>query len=225
MSVSLIGPQSRVENLDLGPTVRRRLRQLMSLCLKTFTRASLLHGHLDSPSRADHKMPIWPWREQLINSAMFFFHMLPRVLPAPLDPPWSILWRSQAARRILVHRVIASPILAPRWARRPAITVRRILLISPEYSSHVHKDVLVFTRVRRCVDLPLLLLQTSIGKASGFFPIAPQFIKKSAEHMLGGRPFFFFGTISLMGWCDSVHNEFQPCGDPDSLQSKEVLVG
>ena len=65
MSVSLIGPQSRVENLDLGPTVRRRLRQLMSLCLKTFTRASLLHGHLDSSFRAGYKMSIRPWWEQI----------------------------------------------------------------------------------------------------------------------------------------------------------------
>ena len=72
---------------------------------------------------------------------------------------------------------------------------------------------------------PLLLLQTPTGKASGFFPIVPQFIEKSAEHMLGGRPFLFSGIILSMGQCDSVHNEFWPCGDLDSLQSKEVLVG
>ena len=101
-------------------------------------------------------MPIRPWREQLNNSAMLFFHLLPRVLLVPLDPPWSILWRFQAARRILVHRVIVSLILTPHWARRPAIVVRRILVISPESSSHVHKVVLVFTRVRRCVHLPLV---------------------------------------------------------------------
>ena len=74
------------------------------------------------------------------------------------------------------------------------------------------------------VTFPLLLLQTPIGKASGFFPIVPQFIEKSVEHMLGGRPFFFSGIILLMGQYDLVHNEFWPCGNLDSLQSKEVLV-
>ena len=87
---------------------------------------------------------------------MFFSHLLPRVLPVPLDPPWSILWRSQAARRILVHRVIVSLILAPRWARRPDIAVRRILVISPESSLHAHKVVLVFARARICGHLPLV---------------------------------------------------------------------
>ena len=56
-----IGPQSRVKNLDLGSTVCHRLRQLMSLCLKTFTRASLLHEHLDSSFWAGYKMFIRPW--------------------------------------------------------------------------------------------------------------------------------------------------------------------
>ena len=60
------------------------------------------------------------------------------------------------ARRILVHRLIASLILAPRWARRPAIMVRRILVISPESSLHAHKVVLVFARARRCDHLSLV---------------------------------------------------------------------
>ena len=76
-----------------------------------------------------------------------------------------------------------------------------------------------------CGHLPLVALQTPTGKASGFFPIVPQFTKKSAEHMLGGRPFLFSGTILSMGRCDLVHNDSQPSGDLDSLQSKEVLVG
>ena len=72
---------------------------------------------------------------------------------------------------------------------------------------------------------PLLLLQMPTGKALGFFPIVPQFTEKSIEHMLGGRPFLFSSIILSMGRCDSVHNEFRPCGGPDSLQSKEVLSG
>jgi len=145
MSISLIGPQSRVKNLDLGSTICRRLCQLMSPCFKTFTRASLLHGPLDSSFQAGYKMSIRPWREQLNNSAMFLFHLPPRVLLTLSDPPWSILllWRSWVVRRILVHRVIVSLILAPHWARRPAITVRRILVISPESSLHAHKAILV----------------------------------------------------------------------------------
>ena len=49
-----------------------------------------------------------------------------------------------------------SLILAPRWARRPAIVVRRILVISPESSLHAHKAILVFERARRCDHLPLV---------------------------------------------------------------------
>ena len=59
-------------------------------------------------------------------------------------------------RRILVHRVIVSLILAPHWARRPAIAVRRILVISPKSSLHAHKAVLVFVRARGCDHLPLV---------------------------------------------------------------------
>ena len=112
--------------------------------------------HLDSSSRAGYNMPIRPWREQLNNSTMFCFHLLPRAPLVPLDPPWSILWISQAAKRILVHRVIALLILVPRWARRPVIAVRRILVISPESYLHAHKAVLVFARARMCDHLPLV---------------------------------------------------------------------
>ena len=55
-----------------------------------------------------------------------------------------------------MHRAIVSLILTPRWARRPAIVVRRILVISPESSLHAHKVVLVFARARRCDHLPLV---------------------------------------------------------------------
>ena len=48
---------------------------------------------------------------------------------------------------------------------------------------------------------PCLLLQTPTGKATGFFLIVLQFTEKSAEHMLGGRPFLFSSTILSMGWC------------------------
>ena len=104
-------------------------------------------------------MPIRPWQEQLNNSAMFLFHLPPRVLLTPPDPPWSILllWRSWAVRRILVHRVIVSLILAPYRARGTATMDRRILVISPKSSLHAHKVVLVFTRAGMCGHLPLVV--------------------------------------------------------------------
>ena len=173
MYVSQIGPQSWVENLALGSTVCRRLRHLISLCLKTFTRASLLHGHLDSSFQTGYKMSIWPWREQLNNPAMFFFHLLPRVLLAPSDPPWCILllWRSWVVRWILVHRVIVSLILAPCQARESAIAARRSLVIPPKSSLHARKAVLVFARAKMCGHLPLVcFIKRPLGEPHASFP-------------------------------------------------------
>ena len=126
-----------------GSTVCRRLCQLMSPCFTTFTRASLLHGHLDSSFQTGYKMPIRPQWEQLNDSAIFLFYLPSRALTSP-DPPWSIflLWRSWVARRILVYRVIVSLILAPCRARGSAIAARRSLVIPPESSLHACKAVL-----------------------------------------------------------------------------------
>ena len=126
--------------------------------LQNFTRASLLHGHLDSSFQAGYKMHIRPWWEQPNNSSMFLFYLPPRVLPTPLDPPWSILllWISWAVRRILMHRVIVSPILAPCRARESATTARRSLVISPVSSHHARKTILVFSRAQMCGHLSLV---------------------------------------------------------------------
>ena len=59
-------------------------------------------------------------------------------------------------RRILVHRVIVSLILAPYRARGLAAAVRRILVTSPEFSHHDRRAVLVFTRVQMCGHLSLV---------------------------------------------------------------------
>ena len=145
----------------------------MSPCFKTFMRASLLHRCLDPSFKADYKMSIRLWQEQFNNSAMFLFYLLPLVPLAPLDPPWSILllWRSWAVRRILVHRVIVSLILAPCRARGSAIAVRRILVISPESSLHAHKVVLVFARAKMCGHLALVCsTERQSGKPQTPFP-------------------------------------------------------
>ena len=145
----------------------------MSPCFKTFTRASLLHGRLDPSFQANYKMSIWLWREQFNNSAMFLFYLLPRVPLAPLDPPWfnSLLWGSWVVRRILVHRVIVSLILAPCRARGSATAVRRILVISPESSLHDRRAVLVFARAKMCGHLPLVRsIKCPSGKPHISFP-------------------------------------------------------
>ena len=152
-----MGLRSRVENLDLGSTICRCLCQLMSPCFTTFTRASLLHGHLDSSFQASYKMPIDPSESNSIFSTMFLFFLPSRTLTSS-DPPWFIPfpWRSWVVRRILLHRVIVSLILAPCRARGSATAIRRILVISPESSLHAHKVVLAFARDKMCEHLPLV---------------------------------------------------------------------
>ena len=151
MSSSSMGLQSWVENLDLGSTICHRLCQLTSPCFITFMRASLLHGHLDSSFQAGYKVPIRPRQEQLNCSAMFLFFLPSRALTSP-NPPWSIplLWRSWVVRRILVHRVIVSLILAPCRARGSVAAAIRSLVISPMSSHHARRAILVFARARMC---------------------------------------------------------------------------
>jgi len=102
-------------------------------------------------------MPIQPQREHLNYSAMFLFFLPSRALTSP-DPPWfiSLLWRSWVVRRILVYRVIESPILAPCRARESATAVRRILVISPGSSLHARKAVLVFAKAKMRGRFPLV---------------------------------------------------------------------
>ena len=172
MSVSPIGPRSWVENLDLGSTICHHLCQLMIPYFEIFMRVSLLHGHLDSSFRADYKMPIRPWREQLKNSAMFLFYLPPRVLLTPLDPPWSIFlpWRSWVVRRILVRRVIVSLILAPCRARGSG-TAARSLVTSPMSSHHARRAVLVFARAKLHGHLSLVYsTKHPLGKPHASFP-------------------------------------------------------
>ena len=141
--------------------------------LKSFMRASLLHGHLDPSFQADYKMSIQLWREQFNNLVMFLFCLLPRVPLAPPDPPWSnsLLWGSWVVRRILVHRVIVSLISTPCRARGSATAVRRILVISPESSLHDCRVVLVFARAKMCGHLPLVYsTECPLGKPQASSP-------------------------------------------------------
>ena len=103
---------------------------------------------------------------------MFFFHLLPQALLTPLDPPWSILllWRSWAARRILMHRAIVSPILAPYRARESATMVRRILVISPGSSLYARRAVLVFAKAKMRGHFPLVCsIKCPSGKPQASF--------------------------------------------------------
>ena len=103
---------------------------------------------------------------------MSLFYLSPRVLPISLDPPWSILllWRSWAVRRILVHRVIVSLILASCQARESVTMVRRTLVTSPRSSIHAHRAILVFTRAKMCGHLPLVCsIKWPLGKPQASF--------------------------------------------------------
>ena len=152
----------------------------MSPCLNFFTRASLLHGCLDPSFQADYKMSIRLWREQLNNSVMFLFCLLPRVPLAPLDPPWSnsLPWGSWVVRRILLHRVIVSLISTPCRARGSATAVRRILVTSPKLSHHDRRVVLVFARAKMCGHLPLVrFIKCPSGKPQTSFPRFPSHLE------------------------------------------------
>ena len=125
---------------------------------------------------------------------MFLLCLPPRVPLALPDPPWSnsLLWGSWAVRRILVHRVTVSLILAPCRARGSATMARRSLMISPASSHHTRRAVLVFARAKICGHLPLV----RSTKCPPWKPQAsfPQFTKESVGHLLGGlSP--FSGTI------------------------------
>ena len=147
-----------------------------------------------------------PGESDSINSAMFFFHLLPWALSTLLDPPWSILflWRSWAARRILVHRVIVSPILAPCCARESATTARRSLVISPVSSHHACRAVLVFARAKMCghfpLSVPLNAHQESHRLLSHSFSIYWEIGWAHARRAI----FLFLGTILSTGQCRFV---------------------
>ena len=161
-------------------------------------------------------MLIPPWREQPNDSVMFPFCLPPRVPLALLDPPWSnsLLLGSWVVRRILVHWAIVSLISVPCWARSAA-TVRRILVMSPEFSHHQHRAVLVFARAQMCGHLPLIhSIKCSSKKSVGYMGI-----------FLAGSLFSPLMLLLSVGRYDLVHDDLRPHGDLDSLQSKEVLVG
>ena len=162
-------------------------------------------------------MSIQFWREQLNNSVIFLFCLLPRVPLAPPDPPCfnSLLWGSWVVRRILVHRVIVSLISAPCRARGSAAAVRRILVMSPEFSHHQRRPILVFARVQMCGHLPLVhSIKCSCQEIGWIY-----------GHLFSRRPFLSTDATSISGpiwlgpWCPLA------LWDPDSLQSNEVLVG
>ena len=117
---------------------------------------------------------------------MFFSHLLPRVLPGLLDPPCSILWRSQAARRILVHRVIA---------------VRRILVISPESSLHARRAVLVFARAKMCGHLPLFVPPNVHQESHRLLSHSSSIYREIGWANVRQATFLFSGTILSMGRC------------------------
>ena len=161
-------------------------------------------------------MSIRLWREQFDNSAMFLFYLLPRVPLTPPDPPWSIFlpWRFWVVRRILVHRVIVSLILAPCRARESATVVRRILVISPGSSLHARRAILVFAKAKMRGHFPLVcLIKCPPGKPQASLlqlrEISWAFVRQVA--------FSFPISIILTGRGDLVYDDFWPYGDSNFL--------
>ena len=176
----------------------------MSPCFKTFTRVLLFHERLDPSFLANYKMSIRLWREQFNILAMSLFHLLPQVPLTSPDSPWSIFlpWRSWAIRRILVHRVIVSLILAPCRARGSTTAIRRILVISPESSLHARRAVLVFVRAKMCGHLPLVYsTECPLGKPQASSPQFSDLSKNWLNLCLGGRFPFSLGIMLAMGQC------------------------
>ena len=122
---------------------------------------------------------------------MFLFYLAPQVPLALLDPPWSnpSLWGSWVVRRILVHRAIVSLILAPCRARGSAAAVRRILVISPKFSHHQHRAILVFARVQMCGHLPLIHSIKCSWREIGWI----------YGHLFSRRPFLSPNATSISG--------------------------
>ena len=76
-----------------------------------------------------------------------------------------------SGKRILMHRVIVSLIIASCRARGSATAVRRILMISHESSLHARRAVLVFARAKICGHLPLVYsIECPLGKPQASSP-------------------------------------------------------
>jgi hypothetical protein len=144
---------------------------MFSIIHKLHGRAVLLLPSL-IPGLHGHTVGSWASRfnspnvhKYLSNSTRKF--QAPTMLPPPLffrallvllDPPWIIAssWKLFVARRILVLRVIVSPILVPWQARESSTVARRILVISLESSYHRYEAILVFARAQMCGHHPLV---------------------------------------------------------------------
>ena len=103
--------------------------------------------------------------------------------------------------------------------------VRRIIVTSPESSLHARRAVLVFARAKMCGHLPLVC-SSNVHRESHrllfrSFPVT----EKLARLLSGRRLFPFSGIILSMGRYDLVHDDLRPCGDLESLQSKQASVG
>ena len=112
-------------------------------------------------------------------------------------------------RRILVHRVIVSLILASCRARGSAIAVRRILVISPESSLHARKAILVFARAKMCGHLPLVYsTECPLGKPQASSPQFSDLSKNRLNLCLGGRFPLSLGIMLVMGQCQCLMMDF-----------------
>ena len=115
-----------------------------------------------------------------------------------------------------------SPILAPCRARESATAARRILVISPRFSLHARRAILVFTKAKMHGRFSLVCsIKCPPGKPQASF----QRLREISWAFVRQAAFSFPVAILLTGRCDLVYDDFRPRGDSNFLQSKEALVG
>ena len=80
-------------------------------------------------------------------------------------------------------------------------------------------------KARICGHLPLFVPSNAYRESHKLLSSGLPVTEELARYLLGRLLFPFSCTILSMGRCDLVYDDPQPYGDPDSLQSKEALVG
>ena len=86
------------------------------------------------------------------------------------------------------------------------------------------KLFLVCARARMCDYLPLVAPPNTHRESLRLLSYNSPIYWEIYRPYVRRETFFLLDITLLMGRCNWVHNEFRPCGNSDSLQSKEVLV-
>ena len=80
-------------------------------------------------------------------------------------------------------------------------------------------------KARICGHLPLFVPSNAHRESHKLLSSGLLVTEELAGYLLGRLLFSFSCIILSMGRCDLVYDDPRPIGDPDSLQSKDALVG